>query len=509
MHPSLISLEPTNNPYLNYMQAENKQAKTGDMMLTSPAGTPYPFSIIIRNAWPANQDVCTFEIKGTEAKVPHRKLHTYELYNREHDAYLDFYEKLSNDFELRLPQNRKAEEKKEFEANYREVLTANLTPRILYGYGDPAIIEVIPQPGSEVVSYYLLATSNDAPDAFPILRSPNLIDWQLVGYVFPAGSKPLWASDGKGQSDYWAPEMHKVKDEYRVYFVARQESNLELCIGVARSAKPGGPFVPDDTPLLKGNVIDPHLFVENDETAFLYWKEDNNDVWPRLLLDLLYDHPELVAVVFPEKEDRVSVCFVMTLWPWARMLDPMERFQAIQLFIEIMTSDYTAHYARLKGLADTGDILLKEKISSILRCMKTPIFAQQLSPDGSTLIGERIRILENDLEWEAHLVEGIWVTKQREKYYLFYAGNDFSTSQYGIGAAIADSPVGPFKKMTTQLLKSTERWWAPGHPSLVRTPNGETELFLHAFEPGKAGYKQFRALLSIRVHFTNEGVYLR
>jgi beta-xylosidase len=103
----------------------------------------------------------------------------------------------------------------------------------------------------------------------------------------------------------------------------------------------------------------------------------------------------------------------------------------------------------------------------------------------------------------------MWVTKQDKKYYLFYAGNDFSTSQYGIGVAVSGSPVGPFQKMDKQLLQSSARWWAPGHPSLVTDTGGRPQLFLHAYFPGKAGYKQFRALLSIPVFFTEDGVYLR
>ncbi|MDB5204965.1 MAG: hypothetical protein JWR72_40 [Flavisolibacter sp.] len=32
------------------MKEKNNQVRTADMMLTSPAGTPYPFTIIIRDA---------------------------------------------------------------------------------------------------------------------------------------------------------------------------------------------------------------------------------------------------------------------------------------------------------------------------------------------------------------------------------------------------------------------------------------------------------------------------
>jgi hypothetical protein len=369
----------------HHMKFENKQ-RTGDMLLTSPNGIPYPFTILISSAWPTNNADCSFEIKGTGALDSSARLNTYKLHNREHTTYLDFFEQLSKDFGLRLPQNRKAGERKTFTANFREVLTDNIDPGIIYGYGDPAIISV-QEYRNHKGDYFLIATSNDAPDSFPILRSKDLIDWQFVGYVFPAGNKPLWASDGEGQSDYWAPEMHKVKDEYRIYFVAREKFDLGLCIGVAKAAKPDGPFVADDTPLLTGNVIDPHLFVEDEDTAFLYWKEDNNDVWPRLLLDFLYDQPEMIALLFAEKEDLVSVSFIVSLWPWARMLEPMERFQAVQLFIEIITSDYIRYYDLLEVMAETKPFI-KETVFSIRHHMKTPVFAQQLSEDGSGFIGE-------------------------------------------------------------------------------------------------------------------------
>ena len=491
------------------MNVENNQIRTGDMLLTSPAETPYPFSIIIRDAWPANYPVCAFEIKGIDPQTASAKMCKYELANREHNAYLDFFGKLSKDFGLRLPQNRRRAEKKAFDISYRVVGTENLHSGMIYGYGDPAIIRIDNRQCVEAAGYYLVATSNDAPDAFPIVRSKDLVDWEFVGYVFPKGHKPVWASDGEGISDYWAPEMHRVRDEYRVCFVARAKGSHELCIGMARSGKPGGPFVADHVPVLKGNVIDPHLFVENDDTAYLYWKEDNNDVWPRLLLDLLHEQPAIITTLFTEKEDMASASFVTSLWPWARMLEPMERFQAIQLFIEVIISQYTDFYDRLKMISETKGVDIKEQIAPILQYMKTPMFVQQLTADGSGFVGEKIKILENDLAWEAHLVEGMWVTKQGEKYYLFYAGNDFSTMQYGIGVAIADSPIGPFRKMEKQLLQSTEDWWAPGHPSLAVNPNGQPELFLHAFFPGKAGYKQFRALLSIPVYFTPEGVYVK
>jgi hypothetical protein len=124
-------------------------------------------------------------------------------------------------------------------------------------------------------------------------------------------------------------------------------------------------------------------------------------------------------------------------------------------------------------------------------------------------VGGRTKIIENDQPWEAHLVEGVWVTKQGGKYYLMFAGNDFSTALYGIGAAVADSPLGPYRKMDGPLLRSTAEWAGPGHPSVAAGPDGRPRMFLHAYFPGRVGYKEFRALLTLDASFGEDGLLFR
>ena len=471
---------------------------------------PFDFTVSIKGAEAAKGHPRAFTVTGTDPESGSKKTREYQLLSSQHKSYIRFYAGLAKDFGARLPRNSRPFSKPTFKATYRALLDENLAPGILYGYGDPAVLRVEGGPGGEGGWYYLVATSNDAPDSFPILRSRDLSKWEFVGFVFPRGRKPAWAADGELVSDYWAPEMHRVRGEFRVYFVARHRHSRALCIGVAKSERPDGPFVPGEGPVLEGNVIDPHVFVENDDTAFLFWKEDNNGLWPGRLNELLYKQPRLIAELFPQREDQVTASFINAIWPWAREAEPMELFFIQQPLIEAVTASFSAFHDRLKTLCKRErEPEVREELRAILGVMRTPIYAQELSPDGTRLVGERKKIIENDQEWEAHLVEGIWVTKHGRKYYLFYAGNDFSTDQYGIGVAIADDPRGPYHKVSGPFLSSTAEWAGPGHPSVVVGPDGKPQLFLHAFFRGRSGYKEFRALLAVPIEFREDRVVLR
>ncbi|HYF43614.1 MAG TPA: family 43 glycosylhydrolase [Ramlibacter sp.] len=389
------------------------------------------------------------------------------------------------------------------------LLTQPLSPRLGYGYGDPAVLHVPGPAGSGAGTYYLLVTSNDAPDAFPILRSPDLRHWEEAGCVFPEGHKPAWALDGPGRSDFWAAELHRVEGEYLVVFTARRQCGGELAIGVARSSSPCGPFVPDEQPLVAGGVIDPHVLLTPQGEAYLFWKHDSNDEWPLLLAQLLHDQPRLVADLFPDPDRRRAASLCASLWSRLGTLPPMDRFLALQPLIEAVTSDFASLRQRLQALARTEPGAVARTSCRLLEAMCTPIYAQRLCSGCRSLAGPRHVVLTNDREWEGHLVEGVWVSRHGDKYYLFYAGNDFTTAQYGIGVAVADSPLGPYVKQDTPLLTSTAQWWGPGHPSLAEDPEGCPQLLFHAFHPGCTGYKRFRALLMAPVEFEPAGVALR
>jgi hypothetical protein len=416
-----------------------------------------------------------------------------------------FFRELSHDFGTRVPHVfAEPLEHPAAPMRWQPLLTENIAPRILVGYGDPAVFK-------DGEDYWLVATSNDAPDAFPILHSCDLLHWDCQGFVFPEGHEPGWAAKGRNMADFWAPEMHRVGEQYWLVFTARQASNA-LAIGLARAPTPLGPWTDNGAPLItgkpvnttglgydpsmpqmSGGVIDSHLFIDADGKRYLFWKDDTNSIWPRPLAMLLRQHPDLVKRLFPEEADRRTAEFAAAIVPWANAQRPMVRFFLMHPLIEASLANWTQIRAALVefGLAP-----------AILEAMTTPIRAQRITEDGCSLSGEDRIVLCNDLDWEGHLIEGPFVTRQQGRYWLFYAGNDFSTPSYGIGVAVADHPLGPYTKQGEPLLRSTRDWTAPGHASVAPGLDCRPQLFFHAFHPGTGGYNAFRALLTVGLEFS-------
>ena len=432
----------------------------------------------------------------------------YRIPDGEHASYTAFFRALAQDFGNRVPHGELTPSASDdVEPVWQPLIVDNLSPLTRAGYGDPAVLKTDD-------GYILVATSNDALDAFPILRSHDLVIWTHEGFVFPEGQAPAWTAYGRDVGDYWAPEMARVGNEYWLVYTARQK-NHALAIGLARAPAPTGPWTDLGRPLLSahavdttglpadparpsmsGGVIDSHLFIDDDGDRYLFWKRDSNGIWPRPLAALLRRRPELIDRLFDREADRRTAAFAAAIQPWANTRRPMERFFLMGPLIDAVLDVWKHAKAVLAG----------EPEAALIRdAMTTPIHAQRIGDDG-TLIGTDSLVLANDLDWEGHLVEGPFVTRQRSRYWLFYAGNDFGTPAYGIGVAVADHPLGPYVKQPAPLLKTTRSWWAPGHASVAPGLDGQPQLFFHAFVPGTGGYNTFRALLTTRLAFSDTEV---
>ncbi len=131
-------------------------------------------------------------------------------------------------------------------------------------YPDPSIIRV----GKD---FYATATSSEWSPEFPILHSRDLVNWEIVGEVFP--KRPEWSV-----GNYWAPEIWQENGVFYIFYVARKAGG-NLCIAAASAAKPTGPYT-DHGALECQEVGSIDAFPIRDETGklFVVWKEDGNSV---------------------------------------------------------------------------------------------------------------------------------------------------------------------------------------------------------------------------------------
>ncbi|WP_243651205.1 family 43 glycosylhydrolase [Hymenobacter gummosus] len=237
-------------------------------------------------------------------------------------------------------------------------------------------------------TYWASATTSNWGPVFPLLKSKNLSEWELVGHVFP-DAPPAWA-------DYyfWAPEISFEKDKTYIYYTAHKRGG-NLCVAVASADRPEGPYT-DHGPLVGQEAGSIDGFPMRDENGVLYliWKEDGNS-----------------------------------------------------------------------------------------RNLPTPIWAQQLSEDRKSLLGQPRELFRNDQRWEGNLVEGVSMIRRGEYFYAFYAGNGCcgNACTYGTGVARAKKLLGPWEKYAQNpVMLSNDTWKCPGHGSVTER-GGQWFLLHHAY----------------------------
>lgn len=137
----------------------------------------------------------------------------------------------------------------------------------------------------------------------------------------------------------------------------------------------------------------------------------------------------------------------------------------------------------------------------------TPLWIQELSEDGTKLVGEMREILRNDAPWEGRVIEGPSVIRHNGYYYLFYAGNACCgrNCHYGTGVARARTLLGPWEKNPANpLIIDNEIWKCPGHGTVVQDPKGDFYLMYHAYHVDDFVYVGRQAVLD-KIEFGPEG----
>lgn len=133
-------------------------------------------------------------------------------------------------------------------------------------FPDPYILQ-------EGETFYAYGTHN-GPTGFQLLTSTDLVNWKHEGGV----GKPEWSKD-----QLWAPEVHKWKGEFYLFYSALDPASNKRDLAVAKGPTPKGPFklvsklVTGDSVNPKDNqngAIDPTLYVEDGKPYLLYIREE-------------------------------------------------------------------------------------------------------------------------------------------------------------------------------------------------------------------------------------------
>lgn len=89
------------------------------------------------------------------------------------------------------------------------------------------------------------------------------------------------------------------------------------------------------------------------------------------------------------------------------------------------------------------------------------------------------------------LVEGAWVEKHKDFYYLYYSGDNCcgDGAHYAVMVARSKSATGPFESyaestnsQNSVILKGNKKWIAPGHNSIVSDQDNQNWIVYHAID---------------------------
>jgi len=151
--------------------------------------------------------------------------------------------------------------------------TSKHNPVINQDFPDPTVIL-----GADG-KYYAYATNGTHDGKWmniQVASSTDLFTWNYIGDALP--QKALWAST---THNYWAPHVLYDADskQYVMFFCAKSDdTTYRMCIGVAFSSSPSGPFIDKGSPLMRGKefkVLDPMAMIDpKTKKKILYWGSD-------------------------------------------------------------------------------------------------------------------------------------------------------------------------------------------------------------------------------------------
>ena len=135
------------------------------------------------------------------------------------------------------------------------------------------------------------------------------------------------------------------------------------------------------------------------------------------------------------------------------------------------------------------------------------ICVAELEDDLQTIkMGTLTKCINVSQAWEEvwpRVNEGAFVSKHKGYYYLTYSGNSYESPFYGVGCAIATSPMGPWTKYSNNpILQKPEDLVGVGHSAMFKDKNGALRITFHAHASQQSIHP--RAMYIADVSFTND-----
>lgn len=335
------------------------------------------------------------------------------------------------------------------------------------GYADPQVLDDTARTGY----YYLYGTSGN----FAAMRSKNLAEWENVGPTFPRAKqgtdveKSTWTNN-------WAPECVYDPDAddgeggkglYYLFFSATPDFNdttwtaaddkqagvvSNSCLYnmyVATSKSPEGPFMMVDFSgkhnynTTAGIELTQEQALSN-EYAYVtkndkYYQAAFPQKWAKYCL---FSPDELSKLVQKNKVGTGGSANRAPQAGYVATIDPSP-------FIDPVTKK---KYLYFKTEATGWNINVVVEMQDWL----TPIWsnAHYVTASGYYTLKDWEKGTNYGVSYETtYCNEGAFVLYHKDKngndkYYFTFSCNDFGTSDYQVGMAVGDSPVGPFRKLT-------------------------------------------------------------
>lgn len=283
---------------------------------------------------------------------------------------------------------------------------------------DPCVVYVDDENDADYGKYYLYGTTGNT--GFFCWKSDDLVNWEGVGYALLY--RDLSTPEGKAVSvDSWAPEVvyDDEADKWYMFFSSTPKDASNSYIPyMAESSAPGGPFtLVDRIDSYTATDGTPLKDIENIET-------NNSYYYQRYMTFDPYQMSQALAGLGLGGIDPTS-----------------DVLRAIDFHPYVNSA--------------TGDkyLYFNMSVNSYIMGIKMKSWTE---PDYGTLTiitkpgYSTPSATEKDVSYEMNtsVNEAAWITEHGGKYYLTYSTNSYKDKTYQVCQAVADSPLGEFRKLT-------------------------------------------------------------